>query len=76
MLRDGVLRPQPFLDISGLVSTAGEGGLLSFAFPPRYWQTGRFVVCYVDLGGSIRVAEYRRSASDPEVADPLSARPC
>ena len=36
----GVVRPQPFLDMSPLVSQAGEGGLLSVAFPPRYWQTG------------------------------------
>ena len=69
------MRPQPFLDISALVSQAGEGGLLSVAFPPRYWQTGRFVVYYIDLGGSIQFAEYRRSAADPELADPLSARP-
>ena len=74
VVRDGVVRPQPFLDISPLVSQLGEGGLLSIAFPPRYWQTGRFVVYYVDLGGSIQLAEYRRSPADPELADPLSAR--
>ena len=75
VVRDGTVLPRPFLDISALVNQAGEGGLLSVAFPPRYWQTGRFVVYYTDLGGSIQIAEYRRSASDPELADPLSARP-
>ena len=75
VVRDGVVVAQPFLDVSLLVSTAGEGGLLSIAFPPRYWQTGRFVIVYVDQAGSIRVAEYRRSASNPLLADPLSARP-
>jgi hypothetical protein len=75
VVRDGTVLPQPFLDVSALVSQDGEGGLLSIAFPPRYWQTGRFVVYYVDLGGSIQIAEYRRSATNPEVADPLSARP-
>jgi hypothetical protein len=75
VVRDGTVLPEPFLDISPLVSQAGEGGLLSVAFPPRYWQSGRFVVYYTDLGGSIRIVEYRRSASSPEVADPLSARP-
>ena len=65
---------QPFLDITRSVGTTGEAGLLSVAFPPRYWETGRFVVYYVDRGGSIQIAEYRRSAANPEVADPLSAR--
>src|SRR5580765_1156669 len=75
VVRDGVVLPQPFLDITGLVSQIGEGGLLSVAFQPRYWQTGRFVVYYVDLGGSIQIVEYRRSASNPALADPTSARP-
>src|SRR5262245_42004467 len=75
VVRDGTVLPQPFLDISALVNQAGEGGLLSVAFPPRYWQTGRFVVYYTDLGGSIQISEYRRSASNPALADPGSARP-
>src|SRR5204863_8936086 len=74
VVRDGAVLAQPFLDISSLVATDGERGLLSIAFPPRYWQTGRFVVYYVDLGGSIQIAEYRRSSSNPALADPLSAR--
>ena len=74
VVNDGVVVAQPFLDVSSLVSTDGEGGLLSIAFPPRYWQTGRFVIVYVDVAGSIQVAEYRRSASNPLLADPLSAR--
>ena len=73
-MNDGVVVAQPFLDVSSLVSADGEGGLLSIAFPPRYWQTGRFVIVYVDLAGSIQVAEYRRSVSNPQLADPLSAR--
>jgi len=74
VLRDGTMLARPFLDISALVSTVGEGGLLSLSFAPRYWQTGRFVVVYTDLAGSIHITEYRRSVSDPELADPVSAR--
>jgi hypothetical protein len=74
VVRDGTVLAQAFLDITGTVGTTGEAGLLSVAFPPRYWETGRFVVYYVDRGGSIQIAEYRRSAASPEVADPLSAR--
>ena len=75
VIRDGTVLAQPFLDISALVGTDGEGGLLSLSFAPRYWQTGRFVVVYTNLTGSIQITEYRRSASNPELADPLSARP-
>ena len=74
VVRDGTVLTRPFIDISALVSTAGEGGLLSLSFAPRYWQTGRFVVVYTNLAGSLQIADYRRSASDPELADPLSAR--
>jgi hypothetical protein len=74
VVRDGTVLAQPFLDISGSVGTTGEAGLLSLAFPPRYWQTGRFVVFYVDRAGVIQIAEFRRSAGNPEVADALSER--
>ena len=42
---------QPFLDISDNVSTDGEGGLLSMAFPPDYRSSGRFFVYYTDRDG-------------------------
>jgi hypothetical protein len=35
-LDDAVPAAKPFLDITDRVNTAGEGGLLSIAFPPDY----------------------------------------
>ena len=48
IVKDGVLLPEPFLDLSGLVSTSGEQGLLSMAFHPRFAANGRFYVDYTE----------------------------
>jgi glucose/arabinose dehydrogenase len=64
----------PFLDLSDLVTCGGEQGLLSVAFDPLYERSGLLYVNYTDLDGSSRTVEYRRSAADPTVADPESAR--
>lgn len=66
--------PQPFLDIRPLVLSGGERGLLSIAFHPQYAQNGFFFVNYTNLQGHTVVARYRVSASDPNRADPSSAR--
>ncbi len=63
-----------FLDISGQVSTGGDGGLQSIAFAPDYLLSGLFYVFYSDLEGDIRVDEFRRSQTDPDRADPRSRR--
>jgi len=64
-----------FLDISAAVATGDlERGLLSMAFAPDYATSGKFYVYYVDPAGDIRVEEIRRSASDPNVADPSTRR--
>lgn len=51
---------QPFLDLSGEISSGGERGLLSIAFPPDYAGSGRFYAYYTDPAGSIRIDEFRR----------------
>jgi glucose/arabinose dehydrogenase len=71
---DGQLRARPFLDLTGIVSCCDNGGLLSLVFHPAYASNGRFFVLYVDGNGDTVVAEYHRSASDPDVADPASGR--
>ena len=53
IVKDGVLLPAPFLDLSGQVSTGDEQGLLGLAFDPEYSASGRFVVHYTDPAGSI-----------------------
>lgn len=54
------VRP-PFLDLSGMISTGGERGLLSIAFPPDYRRSGLLYVYYTDTAGDIRVDELRRA---------------
>jgi glucose/arabinose dehydrogenase len=69
--------PLPFLDITDQVKEVSERGLLSMAFAPDYARSGRFYVYYTDQvgNGNVHVVEYRRSADDPDAADPASARP-
>jgi glucose/arabinose dehydrogenase len=72
-LRDnGALLAIPFLDISGRVSTAGEGGLLSMAFHPQYASNGRYFIYYTDGTGDI-VVERRSVSANPRLSDPTSA---
>jgi glucose/arabinose dehydrogenase len=74
ILRAGRPAAQPFLDLSGQVSTGGEQGLLSIAFSPAYRTDGRVYVDYTDRTGDTRVVEYRVAAGDPDRVDPDSAR--
>src|SRR5688572_14656173 len=60
-----------FLNITPLVRSGGERGLLSVAFHPRYAENGFFYVYYTDAEGDIVIARYQRSA-DPDRADPAS----
>ena len=71
VLRDGE-RAGTFLDISTRVSTGGERGLLSVAFPRDYERSGRFYVYYTDQNGDIEVDHFRRSS--PIRADEGSRR--
>jgi glucose/arabinose dehydrogenase len=62
--RAGSLVSTPFLDIAARVSCCGEQGLLGLAFHPSYRANGRFYVYYTDPGGSLVIAEYRRSSTN------------
>jgi glucose/arabinose dehydrogenase len=72
IVENGVVLATPFLDISALVSTDGEGGLLGLAFSPQYASNGQFFVLYANLAGTPVVARFLRSASDPNLADASS----
>jgi glucose/arabinose dehydrogenase len=63
VLRSGHRRRRPFLDISGLVSSGGERGLLSIAFAPDYPRSRRLYVYYTDHRGDIRIDEFRRRSA-------------
>jgi glucose/arabinose dehydrogenase len=63
VLRGGQERARPFLDIHGLISSGGERGLLSIAFPPDYKRSRRFYVYYTDPQGNIRIDEFKRRSA-------------
>ena len=70
---DGVqLLSPPFLDISSLVSSGGERGLLGLAFHPDYSHNGLFYVNYTNTAGNTVIARYSVSG-DPNLANPASA---
>jgi glucose/arabinose dehydrogenase len=65
-----------FLDISSLLITDGECGLLGLAFHPNYESNRHFYVFYVD--GSPRqtvIARFTANAGNPNIADPGSHLP-
>lgn len=71
IVKDSTLLIKPFLNVSSLVTSSGERGLLSMAFHPQYAANGYFFIYYTNLNGSVVIARYRRST--PDSADPASA---
>ena len=69
---NGSLLPDPFLDLSGAISSGGERGLLSLAFHPDYASNGTFYVDFTNADGNTRVVRYAVSAANPDRADPAS----
>lgn len=85
LIKNGVTQPTPFADLTDEVLGIGEEGcggcgLFSIAFAPDYATSGLFYVSYTenkppaDGDFVIRVDEMRRSASNPDVADPSYLR--
>lgn len=71
----GRLLEEPFLDLTHAVNSDGiERGLLGLAFHPHYADEGRLFVDYTARNGDTRVVEFRADRSDPNRADPDSAR--
>nr|WP_322625562.1 PQQ-dependent sugar dehydrogenase [uncultured Flavobacterium sp.] len=69
---DGTTNATPFLNISSIISSTNERGLLGLAFAPNYADNGQFYVNYTNLSGNTVIARYRRSTDNPAVADPNS----
>jgi glucose/arabinose dehydrogenase len=57
-----------FLNITGLVSTGGEQGLLGVTFDPNYATNRRFYVSYTDTSGNSVIARYLVSTGNANVA--------
>jgi len=76
VLRGGELLERPFLDLRGRVTATGESGLLSIALAPDYQESGLLYAFYNLRGGygDLRIAEFRRDSSDPDVVDSATER--
>jgi len=73
VLRNGQKLAAPFLDISGIISTSGERGLLGLAFHPQFASNRYFFVYYTRANdGALTIARYQRDATNPDLADPSS----
>ena len=73
VVRRDTLLPTLFLNLSGIISTGGERGLLSLAFDPNYASNGFFYVDYTASNGALTVARYHISAN-PNVGDATSGQ--
>jgi glucose/arabinose dehydrogenase len=71
IVKNGILLPDPFIDLSSRISNGGEQGLLGLAFYPDYATTGRFIVHFTDPAGNTTLSRFQASA-DPDVADAAS----
>ncbi len=70
VVKGGVVAPAPFLDVSSVIVSGGERGLLGLAFHPSYAQNGRFFVHYSGApDGHTVIAEYKRSAASEDLAE-------
>jgi glucose/arabinose dehydrogenase len=74
-LENGAYDNTPFLDLSALVLSGGERGLLGIALHPQYLTNGLFYVNYTRAGdGATVIARFTRNASDPKRADVSSQK--
>lgn len=65
---NGTINGTPFLNVSTIISTGGERGLLGLAFHPNYTTNGFFFVNYTNTSGNTVIAKYSVSAN-PNVAN-------
>jgi glucose/arabinose dehydrogenase len=77
LVQNGTVNATPFVDITPLVESGGEKGLLGLAFHPSFSTNRKFYVDYTRRTGTqlqTVIAEYLVSSSNPEAADPSTAR--
>ncbi|WP_333808023.1 PQQ-dependent sugar dehydrogenase [Flavobacterium sp.] len=66
---NGTVNTTPFLNLSSIVSTGGERGLLGLAFHPNYTTNGYFFVNYTNIAGNTVIARYSVDSGNPNVAN-------
>lgn len=58
----------PFLNISTIITSGNERGLLGLAFHPSYATNGFFFINYTNLSGNTVIARYSVNPTNPNVA--------
>ncbi len=71
---NGAVRSQKFLDVSNLISTGEEQGLLGMAFHPDYSSNSLFYISYTNTAGDSVVAEYAAPTPGSNLANPSPIR--
>jgi glucose/arabinose dehydrogenase len=66
---NGTINATPFLNLSSLISTGGERGLLGLVFHPNYATNGYFFVNYTNTSGDTVIARYSVNPSNPDIAN-------
>ncbi len=74
IIAGGELLAEPFLDISGQISSDNEQGLLSIAFHPGFAENQTFFIDYTDLDGNTRIERWTVDPADINRADPGTAQ--
>ncbi|WP_130733276.1 sorbosone dehydrogenase family protein [Flavobacterium sp. J27] len=67
---NGTVNTTPFLNLSSLIGSGGERGLLGLAFHPDYSSNGYFFVNYTNTSGNTVIARYSVYAANPNAANP------
>jgi glucose/arabinose dehydrogenase len=65
ILQGGTVLSTPFLDLSSMVSTGSEQGLLGLAFHPSFKTNRKLYVDYTNRHGNTIVRQFRVSSSNP-----------
>lgn len=66
---NGTVNTTPFLNLSTLISSDGERGLLGLAFHPNYTTNGYFFVNYTNTSGNTVIARYSVNSGNPDIAN-------
>lgn len=68
----GVTDSVDFLNLTGIIGTSGEGGLLGIAFSPAFATDRTFYVNVTNLAGNTEIRRYETMTGAMDEADPLT----
>ena len=77
VVENGTQLPKPLIDVSDLITSGGEQGLLSTAFPPDFAESGLFYLYFTNndcdsvpggLGCDIEISEFKLRGDNPRRA--------